>query len=88
MAESENLSVEHPEVVQRILTLATETRQELGEFMQRGSGQRRTGSVVPGAPVISHEKDWGMVDAATVEAIAKERQRRYPAGKKRKGIRQ
>ncbi len=76
-AESEDLSVEHPEVVRQILTLATETRRELGEFMQRGSGQRRTGSVVPGAPVISHEKDWGVVDAATVEAINKERTRRH-----------
>jgi hypothetical protein len=39
------------------------------------------------APVISHEKDWGMVDPVTAAAITKERQKRYPgfnAGKKRK----
>jgi len=83
-AESEDRSVEHPEIVRQILALAAQTRRELGQFMRRGSGQRPTGSVVPGAPVISHEKDWGLVDAATVEAIAKERQRRHPAGKKRK----
>jgi arylsulfatase A-like enzyme len=80
-AESNDVAANQLEVVQRMLGLATETRGELGEFMQRGKGQRRTGSVVASAPVISHEKDWGIVDAATAEAIAKERQRRHPEEK-------
>ena len=67
-----------------MLGMTKEIRGELGEFMQRGQGQRPTGSAVANAPIISHEKDWGMVDAAAAEAIAKERRKRYPAGKQQK----
>jgi len=76
--ETSDLASANPEIVQEMLELADSMRKELGEYMQRGSGQRRTGSVVPGAPIISHEKDWGMVAPATAETIADERQRRHP----------
>ena len=58
--------------------LADSVRENLGEFMQRGKSQRPTGSLFPDVPVISHEKDWGKVDPAATEAIARERQMRHP----------
>ena len=79
--ETTDVASANPEIVQEMLELAESMRRELGEYMQRGSGQRRTGSVVPGAPIISHEKDWGMVAPAMVETIADERQRRHPIRK-------
>ena len=79
--ETTDLASANPEIVQEMLELAESMRRELGEYMQRGSGQRRTGSVVPGAPIISHEKDWGMVAPAMAETIADERQRRHPIRK-------
>lgn len=82
--ESNDVAAKHPEVVRQMLKLAARTRQELGEYMQRGAGQRPTGSAVAGAPIISHEKDWRTVDAAMAESIASERQKRHPATKKRK----
>lgn len=79
--ETSDLASANPEIVQEMLELAESMRRELGEYMRRGSEQRRTGSIVPGAPVISHEKDWGMVATATAETIADERQRRHPIRK-------
>jgi arylsulfatase A-like enzyme len=76
--ETSDLASANTEIVHEMLELAESMRSELGEYMHRGSGQRRTGSVVPGAPIISHEKDWGMVAPATAEVIARERQRRHP----------
>jgi arylsulfatase A-like enzyme len=80
-AETLNVASANPEIVQRMVELAESMRRELGEYMQRGSEQRRTGSVVFGAPIISHEKDWGMVAPALEETIADERQRRHPKRK-------
>ena len=82
--EEHDVAAEHPEIVQEMSELAESMRSELGEYMQRGSGQRRTGSVVPGAPIISHEKDWGMVAPAMARTIADERQRRHPIRKQTK----
>ncbi len=76
--ESVDVAAKHPEVVVQMMTLAQEARRELGEFMQRGKGQRPTGSVIANAPIISHEKDWGMVDPAMDEIITRERQKRHP----------
>ena len=76
--ETSDVASAKPEIVQEMLAQAESIRRELGEYMQRGSGQRRTGSVVPSAPVISHEKDWGMVAPAMAETISDERQRRHP----------
>ncbi|MCF7847626.1 MAG: sulfatase [Kiritimatiellales bacterium] len=87
-SESTDVAARHPEVVEQLLELASKTRVELGEYMQRGQGQRATGSAIEGAPIISHEKDWGLVDPAMDEAITKERLERHPdfkGGKKKKG---
>ena len=77
-AETTNVAPDNPDVVQQMLSAATAARKDLGEFMHRGRSQRPTGSVFPDGPVISHEKDWGTVAPDTVEAIAKERQKRHP----------
>ncbi|MEJ6569391.1 MAG: hypothetical protein QNL80_11030, partial [Akkermansiaceae bacterium] len=78
IAESTDVSAANPEVVQELLNLAQSTRAELGEFMQRSSAQRPTGSLFPEAPVISHEKDWGILDQQITEAITEEKTKRYP----------
>lgn len=77
-AESQNVAEEHPKIVQQMLKLAEHARTELGEYMQRGNGQRATGSIVRGAPIIGNEKDWGQVNAAMQDTIQSERIRRYP----------
>ncbi|EMI52281.1 arylsulfatase A [Rhodopirellula sallentina SM41] len=82
IAESKDVSSANPEVVQQMVRMAEDTRQELGEFMHRGSGQRATGSAIEGAPIISHGKDWPTVDAATRSAIQAERLERHPERKK------
>lgn len=82
--ENTNVAADHPEVVNELTKLADEVRQDLGEFMQRGQQQRPTGSLFPNVPVISHQKDWSKLDPATVEAIARERQNRYPIRNKKK----
>ncbi|WP_442506769.1 sulfatase family protein [Novipirellula sp. SH528] len=85
-SETTDVSPQHPETVQQILGIAKDARAELGEYMQRGTAQRPTGSVIADAPVISHEKDWPQVDPATRQAIHNERMKRYPefTEKKRK----
>ena len=80
-AESTNVADGNPEVVRQMMELADSARQNLGEFMHRGQAQRPTGSIFSDGPVISHEKDWGTVDAKTTEAIARERQKRHPKQK-------
>lgn len=76
--ESEDVAGNHPEIVSRLEALAEETRGLLGEYGQRGKGQRPTGTAIANAPIIATEKDWGTVDSATGRQIAEERQRRYP----------
>lgn len=76
--ETTDVAAANPEVVEELLKLADEARSELGEFMQRGSGQRATGSLFPAYPVISHEKDWGTLPAQVVLEIADAKQNRYP----------
>ena len=57
-AESKDVAAAHPEVVQNLVALAEKTRPLLGEYMERGSEQRPTGSLFPEVPVISHSRDW------------------------------
>ena len=83
-AEAVNVAADHPEVVGRLQTLAESTRRELGEFLQRGEGQRPTGSLFPEVPVISHEKDWGLMDPKVAAEIESERAARYPNAKNSK----
>ena len=77
-SESTNVAADHPDVVKQLSKLAASTRLTLGEFMQRGDGQRPTGTLFPTVPVISHEKDWGLLDAETTQAISAERLKRHP----------
>lgn len=86
-AEQHDVAEDHPDVVERLQTLAASTRLELGEFMQRGTGQRSTGSVITDAPVISHEKDWQSVDSETRQRIQQERKRRHVPPKSSKRAR-
>lgn len=79
--ESANAAFENPEVVAELEKLASEARADLGEYMKRGAGQRPTGSIIPTAPVISHQKDWGIVDSETVQRIADEKAIRYSDAK-------
>ena len=83
-AESSNVAADNPEVVREMTEIAESAREHLGEFMRRGRSQRPTGSLFPDVPVISHEKDWGKVDPAAVEAIARERQKRHPNQNRKK----
>jgi len=82
--ETTDVASSNPEFVQRIQAEAEAVRQELGEFMQRGSAQRPTGSLFPDIPVISHEKDWGAVPASASNAIQAERARRHPNWNRKK----
>jgi hypothetical protein len=42
-----------------MMKLADETRLKLGEFKERGSEQRATGTLFPEVPILSNEKqDW------------------------------
>ena len=77
-AETTDVAQAHPEIVASLSEIAASVRGKLGEFMRRGTEQRATGSVIPNAPVISHEKDWPTVDEATREAIAKEHKIQHP----------
>ena len=83
-SESTNVAGNHPDLVQQMLELATTVRGNLGEFMQRGRGQRPTGSLFPDTPVISHEKDWNTIPPEAVKAIADERVKRHPNPPQRK----
>ena len=76
--ESRDLAQANPEVIKQALRLAGAIRQELGEFMERGKAQRPTGSIYPKAPVISHEKDWGLVPSSVVKVLNAERSKRHP----------
>lgn len=78
LGESQDVADKHPEVVSRLTTVAEKARVELGEYMSRGSGQRPTGSVVPGVAIISNGKDWGQASAADVARLEKERKARHP----------
>ncbi|MEM7144678.1 MAG: sulfatase-like hydrolase/transferase [Verrucomicrobiota bacterium] len=79
--ESVDVAENHPDVVTEILELAQIARSELGEYLQRGSAQRPTGSVIPDAPIISHEKDWeNLVDPSLSAQIAAEKTKRHPNG--------
>ena len=77
-AESTDVAADNPDVVRQMMGLAESIRQDLGEFMKRGNSQRPTGSLFPNTPVISHEKDWGTIEASVVDAIAQERKKRHP----------
>ena len=76
--ESQDVAEANPGMVEQMLGLAEEIRDELGEYMQPGAAQRPTGSIYPAAQVISHPKDWGQVPLEVVEALNAERSKRHP----------
>ena len=83
--ETSDVADEHPDIVRELEGLADSARSALGEFQQRGSEQRPTGSLFPDEAVVSHMKDWPDAPADLVEAAAREKQKRHPAaGKGRK----
>ncbi|MEM8953298.1 MAG: sulfatase [Verrucomicrobiota bacterium] len=83
--ESNDVADKHPEIVAEMLAFAENTRTELGEYQHRGNAQRPTGSAIPGAPVISHEKDWEEhVDLMLSDRIAAEKAKRHPQATTRK----
>jgi arylsulfatase A-like enzyme len=83
-AESRDVAADHPEIVERMTAIAQGVREELGEYMARGHGQRATGSVIDRAPIISHAKDWSQVDQAVQAEIVQQRTKRHPDYRSRK----
>lgn len=77
--ESKNVADEHPEIVTELTKLAEQTREQLGEYGQRGDAQRATGSIYPESPVISHSRDWKQVPAEIAAGLETERARRRSA---------
>jgi arylsulfatase A-like enzyme len=58
-AESEDVAGGNPERVKEMMALAEKTRLKLGEFMERGSEQRPTGTLFPEVPILSNQnQDW------------------------------
>lgn len=55
-AESSDLSSANPDKVVELQKLAETTRGKLGEFMERGTEQRPTGSLFPEVPIMSNQK--------------------------------
>ena len=64
-AEHNNVAAEHPERVSEMMALAEQTREELGEYMKRGSEQRATGTLFLEVPILSnHTTDWANLSDA------------------------
>ena len=58
-AEKNDLAADHPERVSEMIALAEKARKELGEYGQRGSEQRPTGTLFPEVPILSNQpQDW------------------------------
>lgn len=74
--ETKDVASGNPEKVKELQKLAETIRTELGEFMQRGKGQRPTGSISLEAPVISNPRDWETVSARIRKALNDERRKR------------
>jgi arylsulfatase A-like enzyme len=63
--ESADLSAAHPELVAQLMQLADGARVKLGEYGQRGTEQRPTGSLFPEVPVIgNHSLHWNNLSDA------------------------
>ena len=58
ISESHDVAAENPELVAELSALADAIRLKLGEFMQRGSEQRATGTLFPEVPILSNMPDW------------------------------
>lgn len=58
VSETNDVSKDHPEIVEKLLKIAKNARKELGEFNKRGTEQRATGTLFSDVPVVSHPRDW------------------------------
>ncbi|MFC5050418.1 sulfatase [Rubritalea spongiae] len=59
VAEKHDVAAQHPERVAEMTKLAQATREKLGEFGERGSEQRPTGTLFPEVPILSNQdQDW------------------------------
>lgn len=57
--EKNDVAAQHPERVADMMALAEKTRNKLGEFGERGSEQRPTGTLFPEVPILSNDaQDW------------------------------
>ena len=83
VAEANDVAAEHPERVSEMIALAEATREKLGEYMERGSEQRPTGTLFPEVPILSnHLTEWKKLSAAEKGRAATEFKGHSP--KKRK----
>ncbi|WP_283432401.1 sulfatase family protein [Neorhodopirellula lusitana] len=58
-AEKHDVAAQYPERVSELMALANATRLKLGEFGERGSEQRPTGTLFPEVPILSNQtQDW------------------------------
>ena len=82
-AERKDVSVKYPEVMAKMLKMAEEARQKLGDYNDRGDEQRAVGSVVDDAPIVgNHKTDWEKVDEAVRAKIQAEWEIREPVKSK------
>ncbi|WP_390173722.1 sulfatase-like hydrolase/transferase [Novipirellula maiorica] len=59
VTETQNVANQHPERVSQMMALAEQTRLKLGEFGERGTEQRPTGTLFPEVPILSNQsQDW------------------------------
>lgn len=61
IGESNNVADQYPNIVAELQNIAAKGREELGEYMQRGSGQRPTGTTLTNVPIIGNPKDWNQL---------------------------
>lgn len=59
VGEQNDVAAQYPEKVAEMMALADQTRLKLGEYMERGSEQRPTGTLFPNVPILSnHNTEW------------------------------
>ncbi|MDF1753361.1 MAG: sulfatase [Verrucomicrobiales bacterium] len=85
-AESVDVAAKHPERIKEMLALAETTRKKLGEFGERGSEQRPTGTLFPEVPILSNEvQDWAKLSDEEKGRGKSEFKPAHRPAKKRKG---
>jgi arylsulfatase A-like enzyme len=83
--ESSDLSKAHPEIVTQLTRLAEKARIQLGDYGQRGTEQRPTGSLFPEVPVIGNDRlHWDKLSDAEKGRAKTEFKAPAPKPKKRK----
>ena len=59
VAEEQDVALDYPQRVSEMTKLGEATRSKLGEFGERGSEQRPTGTLFPEVPILSNQaQDW------------------------------